>query len=437
MYYKKAFDALACFQAPLTPEYCKRIIACCVFFETKEQHPSALNSPYLGVVPMFFTRNDVAMLFAVTGADIHEVELIAMESDVTEDNWVISNDPYNLMVVYLIHRVLTEPKLSNDLKDQTSMALLKLLHYKFFTSVVNKSYPYGADEATMAYVINSMTKKYDIIRVESWGALIEERCRDVLTEGSIHYKTFIEFKDDVDIVLILSDCQTNLRQKIVRVNQLYYEAKATNDKISTYSSVDVIDGKKIIVQTTEVFDVMNANMQLQILSPARLIDLELVEVLTSKYREVSVELMRSLLVKFCEMNVEQKENRSFKKKINIQDPKSGEKVPVLTSISELIQTFLQKTYRYCINSKDVDITSKKSILIKTLNIYTSSQILDEDILLIKRSFIYLITKMEISRRAATIAALTTCLILYLLVRSFDYVGASASASTSKLEASVA
>jgi hypothetical protein len=137
------------------------------------------------------------------------------------------------------------------------------------------------------------------------------------------------------------------------------------------------------------------------------------------------------------MNVEQKENRSFKKKINIQDPKSGEKVPVLTSISELIQTFLQKTYRYCINSKDVDITSKKSILIKTLNIYTSSQILDEDILLIKRSFIYLITKMEISRRAATIAALTTCLILYLLVRSFDYVGASASASTSKLEASVA
>lgn len=435
-YYKKAFDSLACFQASITPDLCKKISSCCTFFETKEQHPSALNSPYLGVVPMYFTKNDVAMLFTILGVETHEVELIALESGVTEDDWVVSNDPYNLVVIYMIHRVLTESKLPEKVQHETALALLKLLHYKFFTSVVNKSYPYGADEATMAYVVNSMSKKYEIARVESWGALIKERCEQVLDPSSIHYKTFIEFDDDVAIILILSDCQTNLRQKVVRVNQLYYEAKESNSRIATYSSVDSIDGEKILAQTTEVFDSMNASMQQQILSPTRFLDFELIEVLTSKYREVSSEIMRQVLTKFCEINQAQRADRSTKKRIKTTDPKSGDRVEIIASLSDLVTIFLQKTYRYCMHSKDVNITSKKSILVKTLNIYTSSQLIDEDILQIKRSFFYIVTKMEVSKRTATIAAISTCLILYILIRSFDYIGASPAASSSKLQASI-
>ena len=435
-YYKKAFDSLACFQAPITPDLCRKITSCCTFFETKEQHPSALNSPYLGVVPMYFTKNDVAMLFTIVGVEIHEVELIALESGVTEDDWVVSNDPYNLTVIYLIHRVLTESKLNDELKQSTSLALLKLLHYKFFTSVVNKSYPYGADESTMAYVINTMSKKYDIARIESWGALIAERCKQVLDPSSIHYKTFIEFEDDVAIILILSDCQTNLRQKLVRVNQLYYEAKESHNKISTYSSIDSIDGEKILAQTTEVFDSMNASMQQQILLPSRFLDFELIEVLTSKYREVSSEIFRNVLTKFCEIVQTQRTDRTFKKRIKTTDPKTGDKVEVIASLSELVTLFLQKTYRYCMRSKDVDITSKKSILVKVLNIYTSSQLVDEDIIQIKRSFVYTVTKMEVSKRIATISAIATCLILYILLRSFDYIGASPQATSSKLQASI-
>ena len=435
-YYKKAFDSLACFQAPITPDLCRKITSCCTFFETKEQHPSALNSPYLGVVPMYFTKNDVAMLFTIVGVEIHEVELIALESGVTEDDWVVSNDPYNLTVIYLIHRVLTESKLNDELKQSTSLALLKLLHYKFFTSVVNKSYPYGADESTMAYVINTMSKKYDIARIESWGALIAERCKQVLDPSSIHYKTFIEFEDDVAIILILSDCQTNLRQKLVRVNQLYYEAKESHNKISTYSSIDSIDGEKILAQTTEVFDSMNASMQQQILLPSRFLDFELIEVLTSKYREVSSEIFRNVLTKFCEIVQTQRTDRTFKKRIKTTDPKTGDKVEVIASLSELVTLFLQKTYRYCMRSKDVDITSKKSILVKVLNIYTSSQLVDEDIIQIKRSFVYTVTKMEVSKRIATISAIATCLILYILIRSFDYIGASPQATSSKLQASI-
>ena len=419
-YYKSRFDGLPYFQPEITVKHIERILACCTYFETKDQHASALNSPLLGVVPIYFTSIDVAMLYDVFQVNEDDITKIVQESEFTDPNWVVTNDPYNNVVIYLVHRIMAT-SLDGDIKKQGAMALLKLLHYKYFTSLVFNSYKFGADEETMSWVINTLSKKYDLTKYETWKAVIEARCEDILTPGSLHYDTLLKFTDDVAIIYVISDTQSNLRQKIVRINCLYYEAKAQKESIGSYSSLDNIDGQKIIASTTEMFDVMISGMSLQAQSPARLLDFELLEVIASKYKEVSAETLRLTLTKFCELTVEQASSQNYKRNIYLQNKETGEKDLVYVSTQKLLSEFLQKSYRYCIMSKDVNMSSKKSILIKVINTYTSSRVIDPDILTIKRSFMYFVLNCEISRRPATNAALSVCLVIYFLIRSFDYV----------------
>lgn len=420
-YYKSKFDNLPFFQAPLTAKNLERILACCTYFETKDQHASALNSPLLGVIPIYFTSIDVAMLYDVFQIDEGAVNAIIQDSEYTDDNWIVTNDPYNNVVIYLIHRCLTATHLNSKLCYQAAFSLLKLLHYKYFTSLVNNSYKFGADEETMSWVVNNLSKKYDISRQETWKATIEARCQDILTEGSLHYKTLINYTDDVAIIYVISDTQSNLRQKIVRINCLYYDAKEQKEAIGNYSTLDTLDGKKIIASTTELFDTMISGMSLQIQSPARLLDMELLEVIAAKYKEVSAETLRLTLTKFCDLATQQAISSGYKKVVTLTNKDNGEKEPVYVSCQLLISEFLQKSYRYCMMSKDVNMSSKKAILIKVINTYTSSRVVDPDILTIKRSFMYFVLNCGISRRPATNAALSICLIIYFLIRSFDYV----------------
>lgn len=420
-YYKDRFDALPCFQGAITNKHIEKILSCCTYFETKDQHANALNTPFLGVVPIYFTSIDVAMLYDVFNINESEINNIIRNSEFTDDSWVVVNDPYNNVIIYLIHRIMSSNTLTVKQREQGSISLLKLLHYKYFTSLVYNSYKFGADEATMTYVVNNLSKKYDIAKQETWKAVIEFRCLDILTQGSVHYKTLMTYADDLAIIYVISDTQSNLRQKIVRINRLYYEAKEQKDAIGSYSTLDVLDGKKIITSTTEMFDVMISGMNLQIQSPARLLDMELLEVITGKYKEVSPEILRLVLTKFCDLASQQATNSGYKSKITVVNSETKMKEPVYVSCQLLTSEFIQKSYRYCIMSREVNMSSKKAILLKVINTYTSSRVIDEDIQTIKRSFTYFVISCGISRRPATVAALSICMIMYLLIRSFDYV----------------
>ena len=421
-YYRDNFNALPCFQIDVTPALVERFVSCCVYFETKNENASALNTPLLGVTPIYFTAADTMMLFSILNINNDEIASIIADSPYTDPNWVVSNDPYNNVIVYLVYRIMSSKRLDSDTRHRGAMALLKLLHYKYFTSLVGNSYPYGADEATMSWVINNLNNKFGLAKLESWRRVIEDRCEYLLSpECKQHFKTFREYRDDVGIIYVMSDTQSNLRQKIVRINRLYYDAKERNEAIGQYKTLDTLDGAKIITSSVEIFDSMNAGMQLQIQAPTRLLDMELVDVVTSRYPEVSKELFKLLLEHFCTTAAEQAKNSSFKSVVQVNNEKTGGKDSVYVSCSRLTQEFLQKTYRYCMMDKNVDMGSKKAILAKTINIYTSSQLVDDDILMIKRSFIYYVTKTELTRRPATISALSLCMIIYFLIRSFDYI----------------
>jgi len=418
-YFKDNFNRLPNFQSPITDYHIKNLVECCTFFETKNDHNQALNTAMLGVTPIYFTQTDLSLFYSIFQINPKEVMSIIKNCPVTNNDWVIVNDVYNQMVVYLSYRILNEKSLSDKQKHTGLFTLFKLLHYKFFTSIIYHSYKFGADPDTMQYVIANLSNKFDIVKLGTWKAVLEQRATDIVTKGSLHYDTLLKYENDEDIIYVISDTQSRLRQKLVLINRLYYEAKEKKEAVSGYKLVDEIDGQKIIQATGNSFDNIISNLQMQVQSPSRFLDIEIINAIASKFRDLSPEMFKTILVMFCDQASNQAEHKLKDSIIKVKNNNTGEKEDVIVSIKLLIQELIQKTYRYCIMTK-TNMYSKADILTKIINTYTSSRVSDQDILKIKRSFVYFVINCKKTVRNTTIASLSLGIIVYIMIKSFHY-----------------
>lgn len=391
----------------------KHLQAICAMFETKNRHSEALNSPLLGVVPIFFTSTDRAALFTIFNITEESINKTIDELPGIDPSWNVARDAYNHLILWAAYKTINS-KLSNQQINDILFLLFKLLHYKFFTSIVYNSYKHGADPNVMEAVINGLSNKFDIIQEGTWKKVLEARSRDVFSSTSIHLQTIQQFKENDDVLYLLSDIQTRLRQKIKLITILYYQKKEDGEEISSYNLIDTVDGEKVIAAQTSVFDSMIEGLVNQIQSSSRFVDMELIKVLCTKFQYISEEMLRSTLVMLSDTAALQAQSHDLNKS---KKNKQGEELYI--GLGLLVREIIQKTYRTCILDK-VNISSKSSILLKTNNLYTNSRINDDYILNIKRSMLHFVIECKKSTRDATNASLSIAIILYIIIKSFEY-----------------
>jgi len=394
-------------------DFIQDLVEYCAMFETKNQHSEALNSPLLGVVPIYFTTTDRSVLFSLLQIEESVITNIIDVVPGIEQNWVVARDEYNQLILWLAHRVFN----SNLPKEKIELGLttlFKLLHYKFFTSIVFNSYKHGADKATMEHVISGLSNKYDIVKEKTWKGVIEARSKDVFSSSSIHLDVLKNFYEDTDVLYLLSDIQSRIRQKIRLVTEIYYQQKEEGNMIGSYGMVDTIDGEKVITSQSNVFDTMTEGMIVQCQTTARFLDNELITVLCGKFQYINEEMLRSILTMFTDLASLQASSGDL---FRTKKLRTGEEI--YQGVGVIVKEIIQKTYRACVLDK-INMNSKSSILIKTMNLYTSSRITDESILRIKSSLLHFVVGCNKSSRDATNSSLVIAIILYLMIRSFDY-----------------
>ena len=86
----------------------------------------------------------------------------------------------------------------------------------------------------------------------------------------------------------------------------------------------------------------------------------------------------------------------------------------------LITNIIQKSYRYCIKNH-IALDNRGAIFVRVLNVYSSSRISDIDIIHVKESVAYLVDTLGASKRETTKSSLRLAIILYIVVRSFEYI----------------
>jgi hypothetical protein len=384
-------------------------------FEIRQSHMEALNSPLLGVSKMYFLPKDNMGLFNVFDIDASAFKRVAHSAASIDTTRFVTSDIYNLLVIWLAHKA-RESSLSVKDKEDLQVLLFKMLHYKFFTSIVNHQMPYGTDEETMRYTIDNLNGKFYIKQKETptWFAVIEARSRDVVGESSIHNNTIKTFSPDEKVLYVVTDIQTRLRKQLLTIFDKFRENKRLGNKVSSSSIVADIGGEKMIKPIASVLDSVSNTVVSSALNLNEFVDYEMVDVIVALTKNIKADAMNALLVKFSEMATNQQKtgNATLVKG-------SGDRM-VLVGYRVLVSNILQKTYRACMLDKSVNLGSKVDILNKTKTLYSSSRIGDKDILIVKNSVDYFVNTHSNSQRTSTNASLKIAFIIYIILLSFKH-----------------
>lgn len=400
----------------ITPELCIKIQKLCLEFEIKKSHPNALNTNLLGVTRMYFLDEDYNALFKTVGVDRSDftATINKIPSYSLNKKFKVASDPYNLLTLWVAHSVLNT-KLNQKIQHDTVLALFKLLLYKFFTSLMSHYLRHGADEAIMQATLKSLSNKYDIVIYGTWKNDLTARAEDIFKPGGLHLDTLKRFNDDAKIVYILSDTQTRIRNKIKVIITKYYETKERGDMSRTYNLVSTIDGEKFVRHVSNSFSSVIENTFTKASSQSSFVDNTGIKLISEMFTNIRPDMFKRLLIKFSETIALQ--SRSNELETVYVDRRT--KLPYYTGMHLLTKELIQKTYRYAVINK-IPIENKLEFLFRTKDMYSSSRLSDEDILSVKRSVAKFVQETKLTTRDATIASLTIGLILYIIVKSFDF-----------------
>lgn len=382
-------------------------------WELRNQHPEAINTPMLGVTKVHFLTKDTMMLFDIFDIEKSAFEKLVWSADAIDTSRLVTSDVYNMLTLWLVY-LAEHSKMPTKQKEDMQFCLLKLMHYRFFTSVVNYRLSHGASPEVMEYTINNLSNKFDIKQKETstWRLVIEARSKDVMDKSSIHYKTLRSFSPDDKVLYVITDIQTRIRVKLGTIINKYYENKEQGNKMGSYGIVGEIEGEKVIKNVVASFDQMIEGICNSALNTNKFIDHGSIDIAVKITGNVRADMFRSLLIKFSGMAIDQHRKKN-------QDMVEGvDEHRILVGYRALISNIIQKTYRECIFDKSIKMSSKLEILQKSRNIYRSSRITNPDILVIKNTVSKFVDEYSNSNRDSTNASLRISFITYIMLLSF-------------------
>lgn len=447
----------------ITPVIAKELINYVIWYETKDNNSEVLNSPYLGIQPMYFTNKDrdgFLDIFSTKEMDLKQIILgytdgndvvfgVSLKRDIVKmfksyldgmirgatqlgiatsdmrkivqdistvnSDFRVAGDPFNLFVSYLLY-VLDNCNLPTAQKDMCKFKTLMFLQYKFFTSLVNHRFPYKADEATMQAMYESLTMKFDIKKYGTWYKVMEERAIDFLAKGSIHYDTIKNYDDDKKIIYFITDVQTRIRNQINIVMTEYMTFKKNMDSMGSYSHIGTdIDGEKAFFNTDSGMDLMINTVQNDCLAIGRLMDEKALMLCTRLFAGTTFTKLRMLLIAFSEKAVKDAKSGTA--------DKTKEENGIILDVGYLclIRNLLQKSYRYCIQA-DVNLKRPVDVIKTVRDVYGSSRISDPGIIQVRESVNYMVRDLFLSqlKNPNMVASYRLAFILYIVLISLKY-----------------
>lgn len=381
-------------------------------FETRGTHPLALNSQVLAVHKIIFTPSDENEFYRCLGVTEKQLKTVvkSIPKSVVNPSFHVTSHPFNLLSMYCLH--LAHKQISNNKhRHEFMFNIACILHYRFFTSIVNNSFRHGATEKIMMAVINDLSQKFDIIYYKTWKNAIYARCEDLISEKSGHYNS-ITTGDDAGLLYALTDAQTRIRTKIVRIAVVYYDYKEKGvPGIASRSSViNTDDGEKELIQTTDTLNKMISSVVIASMNMNSFINRSDIDLVANTFSNISSNTLESTLITFSEIATIQAKSNDLDKIVMVN------KEPVYVGARILITNIIQQSFRYCRENR-INMKDNAAILVKTKNVFSASRIADPEIVKVKNSVIKLIDEFGKPKRETTKSSLRLAFITYILTRA--------------------
>lgn len=424
------------FPLHITPSHIRAIEELKYHWEHKNNHWGALNTPMLGVTKIVFTDSDQRALFDIFHINREEFKEVYHKSKAVfyvkykdeldevgkEQLKKVGSDPFNGFVTYLCH-CISISDIPEHLKVSGIGNVISMLQYKFFTSVISNAFPHPATEEIMMYTIEHLSALFTIRQPETstWFLLMKEKAFDVYKPRPVdlnkqrisHFNTIRKYDDDDLIVYIITDIQTKIRKFIINIVRMYHKNHQENKRIITSSTINTIDGTKIIQSISTSLQNIIGNVVTDAININRFIDNNLIFATASLNEKLRTDVVHKTMIAFSTIAAEQFKSGKADLVLHKGD------VTLYVGYRALISAIIQKSFRFC-TINGVNMTSKRDILIKIKDAFTSSKINNQDVRDIKDSITKFLEDNKVISNFSLIPSLRITFVLYVIMLSFKY-----------------
>lgn len=165
----------------------------------------------------------------------------------------VRSDIMNITCAYLVHRFLTANNLPHDKQREGAEAVVRIMLYKFLTSLLWNYFKYPANPAVAEATYNALSLKFGLKKNGNWKKYLDERAHLTVEPGAIHYKNLISMKDDEDFLYFIGDTQGRIRGTVKSIYAIFDRMNKAGIKIVSASSVMEYDGEMILKDKSRTY----------------------------------------------------------------------------------------------------------------------------------------------------------------------------------------
>lgn len=358
------------------------------------EHSEFFGSPLLGTHRIVYKTSDRKDWFN----DIISIDDVRLRDELIKCKWInkdfhVSSDPFNLSIVYLMHRVQIS-SISKDLKEEALLNLVSMFHYRAMTSIMNHYYAYLVRKPVAEAAYNALSLKFDIKRYGSWTKLFQARGEFIIDpKTGIHYSTFTNMDDDKKIVYMVNDMESRLKGVINDYTKVLYDIK---DKVDI---VSLDDGKVMLDDELVVKDIQKTVSK----------RITYIETILNNQNSFYNETLVDFAIKGMDRTPEDKFKQIIKDFPEQYRNKKGERyrVFVMDTLTHLFE------YLAANEIKDTDI---RNVMIKMKGAYTSNKSTNPLLYKIRDEGDWIAKTMTGIRTRSTVSSMRTSLMLYIILR---------------------
>lgn len=366
------------------------------FMNYNEDHLEFFSGNLLGVNPVRFRSSDREDWFeSILGISESELKDDIKKIPTIDDDWVRANDAMNLSAIWLMYRIHNSSLSTKD-KETGLIEICLIMQYKFISSILAHQFPFPADRSVALATYEALSLKFELKQLGSWQALLEHRSKMIIDRKGIHYKTFSEMSNDFSVIKMISDIQDRIREVVKKVRAVFEKVKTQNLRISTTSTVVVLDGEKEIMDKNRDYATYIRYLRNIITNKRTFIRDELIKVVIEAIPTARNEYLVQAL-SYCSENY----------------GNNDRKIDVLLEES-LIHLFSYLSKKTGIMNSPNNLSL---LIIELKNLYMASRMTDEQLINMKEISEHIVKKSVRTKNKAAQSSTRTALQVYIVIRA--------------------
>lgn len=314
-----------------------------------------------------------------------------------DHDYVIQAEPTNLAMMYVLHRLLTSPKLTDTQKKRGAYIAACLFFARALVLRQSDWFNFPADPRLAQAAYAELSSRHLVKRVGTWGAVVDYRAKRLLEPKNPHAATLRTFQDDTAVLYLVGDCENRIRDMYLNYYREFDNAHKKGLRISTSSSTIIdIEGQEKLKEKLKSVEQTIALMRTVVMDPQTFVKPELISVILDLNTNSSYRIMDHTLTWISEESGKPKHAKE---------------------IDEFIATTVMHSFYLLQESGLSDNKDLPRVLKNLKNLYLSTRSSDKDLATIRKLGDKIIKEANRAINPSLAKATRTAIILYVTLRA--------------------